>query len=107
MVSGIGRRIQKCRENMGLKQEELAEMVDLSCNYLGAIERDVKKPSFDTLVRLINVLGVSADEVMQDVIEVSGSEKCSQLEERMKHLPAKERKKILHVLDVMIEEAEK
>lgn len=38
---GIGYRIQKCRENKGLKQEELAEKVDLSCNYLSAIEREV------------------------------------------------------------------
>lgn len=35
---GIGYRIQKYRERIGLKQEELAEKVDLSCNYLSAIE---------------------------------------------------------------------
>lgn len=105
-MKGIGHRIQKCREHMGLKQEELAEMVDLSCNYLGAIERDVKTPSFEALVRIINVLGVSADDIMQDVIDAGSRTKSGELEKRLKALPVKERKKILRVMEVMIEDAE-
>lgn len=104
---GMGRRIQKCRESMGLKQEELAEMVNLSCNYLGAIERDVKIPKLEPLIRIINALGVSADEILQDVIDASHTAKYTQLEEKMKHLPVKEKKKILRVMEVMIEDAEK
>lgn len=105
-MKGIGHRIQKCREHMGLKQEELAEMVDLSCNYLGAIERDVKTPSFEALVRIINALGVSADDIMQDVVDAGSRTKSGELEKRLKALPVKERKKILHVMEVMIEDAE-
>ncbi len=106
-MQGIGYRIQKCREKAGLKQETLAEMVELSCNYLSAIERGVKTPKLDTFIRIINALGISADEVLIDVIDVGMKTECTQLEERMKHLPIKERKKILRILDVMIEEAEK
>lgn len=105
-VKGIGHRIQKYREYLGLKQEELAEKVDLSCNYLGAIERDVKTPSFDTLVRIINTLEVSADDIMQDVIDAGPRAKGGELEKRLNQLPAKERKKILRVIEVLIEEAE-
>lgn len=106
-MNGIGHRIRKYREYLGLKQEELAEMVDLSCNYLGAFERDVKTPSFDTLVRLINTLGVSADDIMEDVVDAGARAKSGELEQRLKNLPVKERKKILRVLEVLIEEAEK
>ena len=106
-MQGIGKRIQKIREAAGLKQELLAEMVDLSCNYLSAIERDVKTPRLDTFVRIINALNVSADEILMDVLEVGTKTRCTQLEEKMKHLPAKERNKILRVLEVMIEEAGK
>ena len=91
---------------MGLKQEELAEIVDLSCNYLGAIERDVKTPSFEALVRIINALGVSADDIMQDVVDAGSRTKSGELEKRLKALPVKERKKILRVMEVMIEDAE-
>ena len=86
-VMGIGRRIQAYREGMGLKQEELAEQVELSCNYLGAIEREVKTPSLDTLIRIINALEVSADEILEDVIYYGVHTKCSRLEEKMRNLP--------------------
>lgn len=92
---------------MGLKQEEFAEKVDLSCNYLSAIERDVKTPKLETLVRIMNELGVSADEILQDVVDVGIRAKYTQLEERMKKLPLSEQRKILHVVDVMVEDAEK
>ena len=83
-MQGIGKRIQKSREAAGLKQEQLAEMVDLSCNYLSAIERDVKTPRLDTFVRIINALNVSADEILMDVLEVGTKTRCTQLEEKMK-----------------------
>lgn len=105
-MKGIGQRIQKYREDMGLTQEQLAEMVNLSCNYLGAIERNVKTPSYESLVKIINALEVSADDIMQDVIDAGARSKSGELEKRLKDLPVKERKKILRVMEVMIEEAE-
>lgn len=66
-MQGLGKRIQKCREEAGMTQEALAERVGISWNYLGAIEREVKTPKLETLVRIINVLGMSADDVMLDV----------------------------------------
>lgn len=104
---GIGYRIQKCRERMGLKQEELAERVDLSCNYLSAIEREVKKPKLDTLIRIINALGVSADIIMVDVIDAGVNVQCSQLQTKLEKLPIRDKNKALHILDTVIEELEK
>ena len=104
---GIGYRIQKYRERIGLKQEELAEKVDLSCNYLSAIEREVQTPKLDTLIRIINALGVSADIIMVDVIDAGVSVQCTQLEKRLEKLPIKEKNKALHILDTIIEELEK
>ena len=69
-MQGLGKRIQKCREEAGMTQEALAERVGISWNYLGAIEREVKTPKLETLVRIINVLEVSADDVMLDVLRV-------------------------------------
>ena len=37
-LAQIGRRIQERREQLGMKQEELAESVNLSPNYISAIE---------------------------------------------------------------------
>lgn len=106
-MHGIGKRIQKYRVEAGMTQEKLAEMVEISCNYLSAIEREVKVPKLDTLIRIINVLHLSADDILQDVVDGSMKTRCTQLEMRMQKLPQKERERILRVVDVLIEEAEK
>lgn len=57
----FGRKIRKCRENLGLTQLELAEEVKISPNFLGDIERGIKLPSLETLIRMSNFLKVSID----------------------------------------------
>lgn len=106
-MKGIGTRIQKCRRKAGITQEMLAEAVDISCNYLSAIERGIKVPKLDTLIRIINALQVSADDILQDVVDSSLKSKCTQLEMKMQNLSRREKERILHVVDVLVEEAEK
>lgn len=38
-VKGMGKAIRRYREEAGITQERLAELVDISTNHLGAIER--------------------------------------------------------------------
>lgn len=103
-MEGLGRRIRKCREEAGMTQETLAERVGISWNYLGAIEREVKTPKLETLVRIINVLEVSADDVMLDVLCVGRKTQCTKLEEKLQNLPERKQEKLLRILDFLIEE---
>ena len=64
----IGRRIKAARERKGLTQEELAEEVDLSPMHVSVIERGVKLPKLETLINIANALDVSADVLLQDVV---------------------------------------
>lgn len=100
----IGYRIQKCREKAGLKQEEFAERVNLSPNYLSAVERGVKTPRLETFIRIVNELGVSADEILQDVLKAGVRIKCTNLEERIEQLSQLDKEKVLRVVDLLIEE---
>lgn len=106
-MQGLGRRIQKSREEAGLTQEALAEKVDLSSSYLSAIERGVKTPTLDTFAKILNAIGAEPNDVLADVVKVERKEKCSRLEERIQALPVKKQKKVLRILEVIIEEAEK
>lgn len=106
-MQGIGKRIRKYREAARIKQEELAEKADISCNYLSAIERGVKTPKLDTLIRIINALGVSADEILVDVIDAGTKTQCTMLEGKLNRLPLKKKQKILRILEVLIVEEEK
>lgn len=77
-----------------MTQEALAERVGISLNYLGAIERKVKTPKLETLVRIINVLEVSAVDVMLDVLCVGRKARCTKLEERLQSLSEKKQENI-------------
>lgn len=101
----IGERIQACRKKLGLKQETLAEKVEISPNYLSAIERGVKIPKLDTFIRIINALEVSADEILVDVINAGTRIKSTQLDEKLNKLPIGERRKILKILEVLVDES--
>lgn len=57
----IGRRIQFSREQAGLTQEQLAERLDLSTQFISTIERGAAGASLDTIVGLCDVLNVSSD----------------------------------------------
>lgn len=106
-MKGLGKRIQKCREEKGMTQERLAEQVGISWNYLGAIEREVKTPKLETLVRIINALEVSADDVMLDVIQVGRKARCTKLEEQIRNLPEGSQDKLLRIIEFLIKEEEK
>jgi transcriptional regulator with XRE-family HTH domain len=101
----IGKRIQLCREALGLTQEKFAEIVKLTPNYISAVERGVKMPSVETLIDIINGLGVSADEIFMDVIDAGYKVKASRLAETIGNLPNSEQRRIFSVVETLIKEA--
>jgi len=54
----IGSRIKELRQLKGYTQAELAELVDLSTNYVGYLERGERTVSLQVLERLAHTLGV-------------------------------------------------
>ena len=102
-LKAIGSRIKAAREKKGLTQETLSEMVDLSPMHMSVIERGVKPTKLDTFVRIANALGVSADELLQDVVDKSTESLSSELYEMIMGLPKKEQKKLLHIVKAYIE----
>jgi transcriptional regulator with XRE-family HTH domain len=61
-LKSIGSRIRQLRG--GVLQEELATFLGISQGQLSKIERGKLSPSADTLVRLINRFGKSADWIL-------------------------------------------
>ena len=53
----LGSNIRIFRNNLGISQEKLAEMVSMATNYLGLIEGGKKFPSADMLERIAAALG--------------------------------------------------
>lgn len=75
----IGKRIRKLREIKGYTREQLAEMADISVNFLYEIERDKKGFSALILFSISEALGVSMDYIMTGDGEVDYGNKIVEI----------------------------
>ena len=99
----IGMRILQNRLKRGLTREAFAEKVDLSVNYVGDIERGKKLPAFETLIRIANVLKVSADDLLMDVLVCNYSIRFAKFFEKIESLSNDEEELLIKVINMLIE----
>lgn len=59
----LGKNIKKRRLELGLTQQELAEKLNISLNFMGKIEVAFSKPSLDTLIKIAYALGISVSKL--------------------------------------------
>lgn len=67
----LGERIREERLKLRLTQAALAEAVEISDTYMGAIERGERSLTLTTLVKLTNRLGVTIDYLLADSVSDS------------------------------------
>ena len=100
----IGRNIRKCRKAMKISQDQLADKIHVSTNYIGNLERGEKMPSLETLILLADALGVSADVLLHDVLDYGYEVKVSLLHEELRNLSGRDRDCIFAVVETMIQQ---
>ena len=100
----FGHRLRTYRKEKGLTIEKLAEQVGLSPNYLGNVERGKKLPSMATLIRIVNVLDISADELLKDDVNRADYLVDAEISARMANLTQRQRVAVLRMLDSILKE---
>jgi transcriptional regulator with XRE-family HTH domain len=60
----LGPNIRKARQRQGLSQARLAEMVEMSTEVLGRMERKQVLPRLERFVLLCKILGVTPDQML-------------------------------------------
>ena len=98
----IGKNIRSYRIKRKFRQEDLAEMTDLSVTYIGMVERGEKIPALETFIKILNALEVSADIILADVLKVGYEIKSSLLTEQINALSPTERDKVFDVIETLI-----
>lgn len=98
----FGKRMQKYRELLKYSQESLAEEIGCSTIFVSYMERGVKSPSVDTLIKLANALEVSTDILLGDELHSYTSARLSHLEKILNTLPAQEQEKSLDIFEYII-----
>lgn len=59
----LGKNIKKRRKELNLTQQQLADRLDISLNFMGKIEVAFSKPSLDTLIEIADKLDISVSEL--------------------------------------------
>lgn len=67
----IGQRIRDERLKRNISREKLAEILELSPNFIGQVERGEKKMSLETLIKISDILDVSLDYFVKGYSEFS------------------------------------
>lgn len=93
----LGNRIRKTRINCGITQERLAEMVDISTNFMSLIENG-RNMSVETLVKIADALGVTVDYLLSDTMEVQSDKIMTQIAQNLSTLSDDEKLFFLNVI---------
>lgn len=103
----LGNRIRKAREQKNLTQEQLAEIIGMSNNYISNIERNHSIPSLETLLKICNALQVTPDYVLMDSIYTSKEYIKDEIAEKLQLCSKKNIKIILKFINLLLEEQDK
>ena len=87
----IGKRIKERREQLGLTQEQFAEKVGLTTNYISTVERGASFPRCENLIKILNGLETSADAIFSDVLLYSNNYQSSKLSAIIYSVPTSSR----------------
>lgn len=80
----FGARLRLLRQTKGLTQKQLADALSLTKSVVSAYETDVRLPSYDILLRISAIFGVTTDFLLgvshKQLVDISGlSEPDSQM----------------------------
>ncbi len=103
----LGKRIREERLRLNLTQAQLAEDIDISDTYMGAIERGERSLTLDTLIRLVNRLGVTVDYMLSDAVSDSDSNIMEQFKQIVDGQPLERKQMAIGVLRTIFSYFEK
>ena len=99
----LGQNIRAARKMRKMTLEGLAEQIDIGRVYLGEIERGKKLPSMKVFINLVEVLGVSADYLLQNEVTSGKDYVLDPLSERIGALAPADRKTAAAIVNAFID----
>jgi len=80
-------RLRELRHSKGWSQERLAEAADMHRTYLAGIERSLRNPALENLVKLANALGVTMAELFSPGMPQAEASERQQTGGKIKRAP--------------------
>ena len=103
ILTDMGIRILKRRKDLGLSQEELAELADVSPQLLSTAERGAKGLRPENLLKISTALNVSADYLLTGT--TVDKDYCI-LSDKLKAMPLEKAKIVENIIDECVKLSE-
>lgn len=102
----FGKHLRELRFQKGLSQEELAFECDMQPSHIGQLERGLKNPTLDTLVKIANGLKITLPELVDLTINFEKSEEnttVNRINAYLSALSIKEQEQVLAIIKTFID----
>lgn len=98
----IGERCRMARETAGYTQEQLADQIGVSTQFLSDAERGVTGMSVNTIIKLCSTLNISTDFLLLGMEKSDEAENPLSIYTRMKRLSPQELELVEEVTNLMM-----
>ena len=98
-VIKIGKKFQTIRKSHGYTQEKLAEAIECSPRYIGDIEQDRSKPSYEVLVKLCNLFNIGLDDIFSGYLDIKGKREVNSALFGFDKLKPNNQETIIHMIE--------
>ena len=98
----IGNKVAEMRRCRNMTQQQLAELTGLSDVYIGYLEQGKRHGTMDTYLLIVNVLGYTMDDLLDEYLELPVRETAIDLESEMAGCEPREQGLILHMVREML-----
>ena len=90
IIKSVGKRIQECRQNAGLTQEQLSEKSGISQKHISRIEQGYHDTHFTMIYKIAKVLNVPIDTFAIDFEEENPNIFLVAIREDVEHMSKKQ-----------------
>lgn len=97
----LGLRIKEARQNKGLTQDNLAEMVSCNTSHISNIENNHTKVSLNVLLAIANALNTSIDFLLSDQYGNSALALDNAILKALQNCDSQKKQKILKIIEIL------
>ncbi|GFP33597.1 hypothetical protein HKBW3S42_01934 [Candidatus Hakubella thermalkaliphila] len=101
-INNIGLTVKRLREALGISLRALARRAQLTEGFLSQLERGTRLPSFDTIMKLSEVLGVHPSTLLEE-----GLDEIDLIFKAASNLSPKSKKAVASFIEFLLKEETK
>ena len=100
----LGTRIADRRRELGLTQEAITNITDISTNQLSNIENNHSVPTIETILKLCNALGVTPDYFLLGIAKGADDESAKAISQKALLCTEKQQRLVYEFISLLIKE---